>query len=235
MCGKICVPLVGATLDELWAEVSALSGKPIDLIEWRADCFAYPEHVLELLPLLHDMAAGLPILFTYRQPSEGGRGKPLDSEDYEKLLTAAIQSNLIAMVDIEFSTLRKDHKNTDKNLLNIAKHHGVKTILSYHMPRIFRDGDMMQQIFHMMKTQGADIVKIVTPATSRVDGLIMLNLAAFARKHCPEQPFICLATGKHGTITRRRALSLGAPFTFAAGKNPSAPGQLSIDEVSALC
>ncbi|VFS65901.1 3-dehydroquinate dehydratase [Raoultella terrigena] len=74
---RICVPLMGQTLDELKARARALVEVDADIIEWRADGFAQvgrTEQVLLALAEVRQILADTPLLFTFRSQKEGRRG-----------------------------------------------------------------------------------------------------------------------------------------------------------------
>lgn len=46
---KICVPIVGITLEDIISEAKSLKGMPVDVVEWRADWFenVFEDHAAE--------------------------------------------------------------------------------------------------------------------------------------------------------------------------------------------
>lgn len=73
---RICVPLMGQTLDELKARARTLVEVDADIIEWRADGFAQvgkSEQVLLALAEVRRILADTPLLFTFRSQRRAAR------------------------------------------------------------------------------------------------------------------------------------------------------------------
>ena len=74
---KICVPIVGASREEILDEARAVIELPADIVEWRIDHYEdvfdrgrFAETLGELRAVLGDM----PLLVTFRSLAEGGFG-----------------------------------------------------------------------------------------------------------------------------------------------------------------
>lgn len=81
---KICVPLVGKTLEQLKEEAAFLPSIRPDLAEWRADFFEDVEDIDKVKEVLADIRAilkDIPLIFTFRSAEEGGE-KEVSKEFY---------------------------------------------------------------------------------------------------------------------------------------------------------
>lgn len=141
------------------------------------------------------------------------------------LLGAAIESGA-AYVDIEVEL-----PNEQKQLLaSKAKAAGCKVIVSYHNYSSTPNLQSLQEIMELMVSDGADILKVATMATSIADSARILSLYEKTPK-----PLVAIAMGEKGRITRVANLFLGAPFSLASQSNaPTAAGQLSAPEMQLM-
>ena len=67
---KICVPIVGKTLEEIKAEAKSVKEAEADMVEWRADWFldvSDSEKVIGVLKNLREILGETPLLFTFRR------------------------------------------------------------------------------------------------------------------------------------------------------------------------
>jgi 3-dehydroquinate dehydratase/shikimate dehydrogenase len=103
---------------------------------------------------------------------------------------------------------------------------GFRTIRSFHD---FASTPASQDIVRMLSDGDQEISKGAFMASS-FDDLHQIYLASreLGRKH------VILGMGDTGTVTRIRQRILGNEFTFGYVGSPTAPGQLSADELSAL-
>ena len=103
---------------------------------------------------------------------------------------------------------------------------GFRTIRSFHD---FASTPASQDIVRMLSDGDQEISKGAFMASS-FDDLHRIYLASkeLGRKH------VILGMGDTGTVTRIRQRILGNEFTFGYVGSPTAPGQLSADELSAL-
>jgi 3-dehydroquinate dehydratase type I len=82
-----------------------------------------------------------------------------------------------------------------------------------------------------MTCLGADVIKIVTFATSWKDNLLLLSLIPFAKER--KQEIVAFCMGEKGKMSRVFAPWMGAAWTYAPLRRDrsSAPGQLTVWEV----
>lgn len=232
---KICVPLVSENLEDLEKECEGLKGLPFDMVEWRVDHFMNQENFQATEDLekgYRAIRAALPdtvLLTTVRTKSQGGAHK-IPGGEYLSLLSLIIDSRFADLVDVEFG-----HEPLDtKVLLSQAKKKGMPTLMSYHKWRRPMTEMEMVDVLENMKAFKTDILKLAIMPRDTVDVAAVMNAAARVGALFPETPIIGIAMGGIGKVTRVSGNSLGAPITYAAGKEASAPGQLTCQEADAV-
>lgn len=226
---KICIPVVSQTDDEIYSELQLLNSMDFDLIEFRADFYKNLENLSDLKNLLIEMRTifNKPILFTIRTKNEGGN-IDLSWEQYKNLLTCAIESNCIDLVDIQFYI----PENTLSDIVSLAKQKNIKIILSNHD---FTKTPSQNEIIHRltkMYLYGADISKIAVMPNCEEDILSILQASLYMKKQ--DKPFIAISMGKIGCITRICGELFGSCMTFASSKKSSAPGQINVDDMKKI-
>jgi len=77
----------------------------------------------------------------------------------------------------------------------------------------------------------ADIVKIAVMPKDTDDVLRLLSVTSEFCRENPDTPIISMSMGKLGMISRICGETFGSCVTFAANKESSAPGQMSMNEV----
>lgn len=229
---KICIPIVGITEQDIFQQINQINKNDVDLIEWRCDwyehCFDVPK-VLQTLSAIKDNAEQMPILFTFRTAKEGGQ-KEISQKEYKTLLLAVIECEKADMIDIELFT-----DDTVLNfLLQKAKQHSVKTIVSNHnFEKTPQESEIVSRLCTMQKL-GADITKIAVMPQNKKDVLILL--CATEQMHCQyaDRPFVTMSMGGMGSISRIVGEIFGSAITFGAVQKSSAPGQIEIKKLKQL-
>jgi len=144
-----------------------------------------------------------------------------------KLLKAAIDEGA-DYVDVEFDAT----KEVKPELIEYAKTHNCKVIISYHNFTDTPDKTELYAIIDSSFIEGADIVKIATTAQCESDCAKILSIY----EHYPSNNLVALAMGETGKITRVANLFLGSPFTFASisEEQKTASGQLTVSEINII-
>lgn len=226
---KICVPLIAKDKEELQSELNALKDVYYDLIEWRIDHYEKVEEEAELLAALELIRKQLPdciLLVTFRTIYEGGNKI---TERYTEIYRLLIESQLIDLVDVEFS--RGDDLFTE--ILKLAHHHHVGVIASYHDFSQTPSKKEMMVCFEKMKALRADIFKLAVMPKSIEDVLALLEITYKANERFT-QPIITMSMSKLGFITRAAGELFGSAVTFGSGQQASAPGQISASQLHQL-
>ena len=117
----------------------------------------------------------------------------------------------------------------------LLRSRGTRLILSFHDYQMTPGTDALAKVYREAVRAGADIVKIVTTASSTEDALRVLDLyrmqrnGSLGRKRVPLTAF---AMGDEGRFSRLEAYRLGAPFVYCAlrKKYIVAPGMFTMEE-----
>ena len=220
--GKICVSIAGVDAAAVHNEVQLVLGK-VDVVEIRLDGMAEPE-VAKCCALLRK-----PLLFTNRPVWEGG-GFAGFEDDRMSPLFDAVELHA-AYVDFE---LRADPMLRSR-LLKAMESAPTRMILSWHDFKGTPSGTELAGILKQMMDSGAHIGKIVTTAHTLADVLQVLRLQE--RALAAGFPMSCFCMGEPGRISRFATLYLGGYMTYGAlsDAQTTAPGQLSVDRLHALC
>ncbi len=228
----ICVPLVSSDLESLEKECEALKDSPLDMVEWRVDYLMNKENFNATRDLdaawriIRKYFPGKPVLTTVRTKSQGGVHKTPGGE-YISLLSLIIASHWADILDVEYG-----HEMMDtKVLISQAKRQGLPVLMSYHkFKRALSEMEILD-VLENMRFFRPDIEKIaVMPEKPSHVSALMSAAARFGEKY-PDIPVVTIAMGPLGVITRIAGNNLGGALTFAAGREASAPGQLTVEEV----
>lgn len=226
---KIIVPLVGTTEEQIMQEAALVKELKPDVVEWRVDIY----EKVEDLTAVKDMIAKLRavyneelLLFTFRSHKEGGN-KEITDEFYVELNQAAISTEQIDLVDVE---LFNEEQNV-KAILAMAKEKGVYVIMSNH--DFFKTPAKEEIVSRLRKMQeyGADIPKIAVMPTSVEDVITLIDATNTMKSQYADRPIITMSMGGTGVISRLAGEVFGSAFTFGAGKEASAPGQIPVAEL----
>ena len=226
---KIIVPLVGKTEEDLLIEAAYVKELGPDAIEWRVDCFEHVENleaVKAVLAKLRFIFKQELLLFTFRSHTEGGN-KEISEDFYIQLNETAIRTKQIDLVDIELF----QQKETIKALVTAANENGVFVVMSNHD---FTKTPAKEEIITRlcsMQNLGAHILKMAVMPKSAGDVLTLLNATYTMKTEHTNRPLIMMAMAGTGLISRLAGEIFGSAFTFAAGKESSAPGQMPIEEL----
>lgn len=226
---KIIVPLVAKTEEGLLQEAQFVKGLHPDVVEWRVDLFDQVEDITavkEMLTKLRNIFLDELLLFTFRSHKEGGN-KEISDSFYVELNREAMLTKNIDLVDVEL--FNGEHIIDD--ILSVAKENNVFVIMSNHD---FHKTPAKEEIItrlHQMRDYGADILKIACMPNSFADVLTLMEATYEMKKLNVTRPMITMAMGGTGVISRLSGELFGSAFTFAAGEQTSAPGQIPVDEL----
>jgi 3-dehydroquinate dehydratase-1 len=226
---KICVPLVGRTLQELIDEAQYVKTLGADIVEWRVDYFEYVEDIAKVVYILSDIRrilAETPFIFTFRSRREGGE-KEISTEYYFELNKAIIKSRNVDFVDLELF----NEETILKTLVEQAHSNDIYVIISNH--DFIKTPSKDEIISRLIRGQdfGADIPKIAVMPSNALDVLTLLDATNTMFNQYPQRPLITMAMGDLGKISRISGEIFGSSITFAAAKKSSAPGQVHINEL----
>ena len=220
--GKICVSLAAKDAGSVHAKAGAVLDY-VDVVEVRLDAMDVPD-VARCCALFRS-----PLLFTNRPLWEGGGFSGFEDDRVEPLFTAVkLQA---AYVDFE---LRADPL-LRRQLLQAMAGGPTRMILSWHDFSATPAREDLANILRQMMDSGAHIGKMVTTAQDPGDVLRLFEVQEQARK----AGFLlsCFCMGEPGRISRLATLYLGGYMSYGSvsEEDATAPGQLSVDRLYALC
>lgn len=226
---KICVPIVGRTAEDIFAQAKNILDLAVDLVEWRVDwyedVFAI-DKVQKTAKGLRDILGDIPLLFTFRTSKEGGE-KEISAEDYAALNIMAAQSGCVDLVDVEIFT----GDEVVRKIIEKAHESGVKVIASNHDFFQTPEKDEIVRRLRFMQESGADIPKIAVMPTCRQDVLTLLSATLEMTEKYADRPIITMSMAGTGVVSRLTGETFGSAVTFGAASKASAPGQIGVQEL----
>ncbi len=226
---NIAVPVTGRNEKEILSGVGDAK-KCGDLIELRIDAFKGVHDACLTRNLLSEVRSScdVPVLFTLRTAREGGE-ICCNDEMYETILTGAIESGFIDLIDIEAA-----FGPVAERLLSKARRHNVRTVLSQHDFERTPATEEICAAFARMEKMGADVAKGAYMPCRGEDVDKVLAASNSIRRNL-QIPFILISMGEKGQLTRIYAESVGSCVTFAAADGKaSAPGQIDAGKMRDL-
>lgn len=127
---KVCISIKEKTEEEIRCNLLKLDINKIDLIEWRVDYYDdYDsiDKVLDTLIMIKNNIGNTPLLFTFKNKSQGGL-KDISIQYYIKLIKSVANINFIDIVNLELS---KDYGVTNI-LTEFLYNKNIKVILPKH-------------------------------------------------------------------------------------------------------
>ncbi|GIN65702.1 type I 3-dehydroquinate dehydratase [Bacillus sonorensis] len=229
---KICVPLVGKTLEQLKEEAAFLPSIRPDLAEWRADFFEDVEDIDKVKEVLADIRAilkDIPLIFTFRSAEEGGE-KEVSKEFYFSLNHAVAETGQADVIDVELF----NEEQEVRRLVETAHMHRVFVIMSNHD---FEKTPPVEEIIaRLRKAQelGADLPKIAVMPETPADVLTLLEATHTMNERYAERPIITMSMAGTGVISRLAGEVFGSAMTFGVAEKASAPGQIAAAELKQI-
>lgn len=224
---RICVPVIAHTYEELSCSLEQACSSNPDLLEFRADF--YFEDETPALKAIRSAAGSRPVLYTIRTREEGGEIAISDEAYMERCLAAA---QYVDLVDVQLGRLHAGADNTSagrlhSDLVARLQKAGVKVILSWHDFTRTPSREEMVNIMRRMQQEGGDISKIAVMPQNRTDVLNLMAASVEMAEKKADRPFITMAMGNLGRVTRAAAAFTGSCVSFGTAGMMSAPGQIS--------
>nr|WP_295971383.1 type I 3-dehydroquinate dehydratase [uncultured Bacillus sp.] len=226
---KIIVSIVGKTNDDILQEAKLVKSLNPDVVEWRADAYEQVEDiqaVKEMIVQLRKIFMEELFLFTFRSHKEGGN-KEISDEYYFTLNKTAIMTKNLDLIDVELFNEEK----ILRDMVAIAKEYGVYVIMSNHD---FGKTPAKEEIIarlRKMQEYGADIPKIAVMPVTVDDVITLLDATNTMKTKYANRPIITMSMGGTGLISRLAGEVFGSAFTFGAGREASAPGQIPVKDL----
>jgi len=229
---KIIAPIVGETQEKILGSAREISGRKVDVVEWRADFYGDAgdsAKVVRTLEKLRAVLGRIPVLFTYRSAREGGRGT-MPAEGYTALNLAAAASGEADIVDVEIMS------GDEVVAENIANIHGKGAIVigSYHD---FEKTPSEQEIIgklRRMQEAGADILKIAVMPRRKEDVITLISATEKMYEEYAERPLVTMSMSGLGVASRLFGECFGSSMTFGAVGETSAPGQIPVEQLGTV-
>jgi len=204
------------------SELDALvAASDADLVELRADLFddARPTTIVAALERLR--AAGRPVILTVRAAAEGGRALPdaLRREIYTAGLAYA------DAIDVEIASTA-----LASELVPRAHAAGRTVVLSSHATEGTPPAEALLPLVDRATAMGADVTKLAATARDVEDVRTMLAVTLAAR----DRGVVTVSMGPAGTLGRVLLPAAGSLFAYGHVGSPTASGQLTVIELSAL-
>lgn len=228
---KICLPIVGNTIEEIHSQAEIIMQNPVDIVEWRADFFAHTTDssaVNEAILAIRRIICDTPLLYTIRTAREGGKSS-LSFEQYAALIQQASQNPLIDAVDVEILSGSKDDV---ANLISTTKQTAIVIASSHDFTRTPAKEELIERLCYMDACR-ADVCKLAVMPQSAEDVLTLLAATSKARELI-NRPIITMSMGKLGLISRLCGEVFGSALTFGCAGQASAPGQIDAKELKAV-
>lgn len=222
---KICVTITSITDYEILNDLENLKYYDFDLIELRVDYYENVEDINKVIELLNKVkiASDKPVLFTFRTKNEGGMHE-MSEEKYFLLNKNVVESGLVDLIDIELFSNEESIKDT----ISLAKSKDVKVIMSNHEFSITPSKEEIVSRLVKMQEYDADITKIVVMPNCDEDVLTLMSACLEMKKKKADRPFITIAMGSLGIVTRLTGQLLGSCLTFTTLSKSSAIGQINV-------
>ncbi|MDO5378067.1 MAG: type I 3-dehydroquinate dehydratase [Clostridia bacterium] len=219
---KICVPVMGTTPEELRAAARRARLAGADLIELRIDSLSPMPEAEEAAAACRAVreASGLPLIFTLRTARDGGAGDA-DAAAYEALLAETARGGACDAVDVELSA----GEAAFARIARAAHEAGVIVVGSSHAFGRIADARLAGNWLSRQARLGADVLKAAVMAHSRTEALALCLHMARAGE-AEGRPYIAIAMGPCGVISRAACEAVGSCLTFGTAGEASAPGQM---------
>ncbi|MFI5253571.1 MAG: type I 3-dehydroquinate dehydratase [Bacteroidota bacterium] len=211
---KICLSIAPTSLQAARDEIEHPHSYA-DLIEIRVDGLSN----INMAELLRRPRA--PVIITNRISEEGGKFRGNAREEFEILSQAA--KNGAEYIDIEW---KWGKSFIDRLRLEIKS---CKLIISHH--NMEKTPQNLKTIYNNIKKTKPDIIKIAARARTISDNIKFFDLLSLARKDKRQLSALCM--GEYGQISRILSGMFGSAIIYASkdDSTPTAPGQISIDEL----
>ena len=230
--GFICVSIPLENMNTISDKIIKAKEQGAEIVEIRLDYFPkiLETDPLTLKPLLE--CCDIPIIFTLRSASEGGKNSLKEAVRIEYI------KSLIELKPQYIDLEARLPPDILKTLYRLAIQNSVKVIYSSHdferTPNIVNAQTLIYQI--IKKCEGLEeennpnaIIKVVFTAKGGQDNLVAVQLVRWLRRM--DRNIICFCMGEKGVYSRLESLKAGAYLTFASMDKATAPGQLNINDL----
>ncbi|MCJ1310288.1 3-dehydroquinate dehydratase (3-dehydroquinase) [Agyrium rufum] len=215
---------VTRSIDEISMGCDAIELRVDLLLEWNSRNKRLPscDYVAQQVQLLQDLT-DLPIIFTIRTVSQGGRFPDKAIQEALKIYQLALRM-CVEFLDLEIQL-------PNNILRTIAKSKGqTKIITSHHDPKgslSWSNGSWVP--YYNKALQYGDIIKLVGVAKTQKDNIDLAQFKAWAAG-AHNSPLIAINMGTEGQLSRIQN-HFFTPVSHPALPTKAAPGQISASEI----
>ena len=211
--GKICVPVTGATVEEMIENVDR-AAMFADVIELRIDSLN-PEEIAPFFERLREFPklGDLSILITFRSKEQGGY-RQLSKEERDDFWSSGY--DLLGAADLEEDVIEDSFSWLWE--YRVCSHHDFNGV-----------PDNLPAIYETLVAADAQIIKIALNVKDITDALPLWDLLTRAKRGS----LVPIAMGEAGKWTRIMGPAFGAPLTYGSldtGKE-TAPGQITAKDL----
>ena len=227
-----CVPLISRTTEALKADAVETCAAGPDLLEWRSDFMEQlsdPAAMAEAAKVLREVAGDIPVIFTPRNPAEGGQ-QPLTDEQKKAVIEAVSATGCIDLVDLELAY----PDAFIQEIRDICHQNNVQLILSNHNFSCLPSLEEVTEKLQRMEAVGADINKLAYKPQNFHEVAAFCKMICDAKETWMKNPVINSLMGDVGAVTRFGGGSLGSDMCFVSVTGISGPGQMHIDDYRIL-
>jgi 3-dehydroquinate dehydratase-1 len=222
---KVVVPIVGGSQKEILEDTRSCMFSAPEIIEWRVDFYdklLSIDDLQETLNLLRLIIGDIPLIFTIRTEEEGGNIH-ISNSKYAELLKFAAGTKQVDIIDVELFKVEKID-----NIVNDLHSLGTLVILSNHdFEKTPSTNELINRLC-CMQDLNADICKIAVMPRTTIDVLILLSATNEMKIKYAKKPFVTMAMGGMGSISRITGEIFGSSLTFGNAGKSSAPGQITV-------
>ena len=226
---KICVPITGKTVEEIFKQAKEIAPLLVEVVEWRVDYTGFvhdKDTILLVLEGLRKQLQNKILLFTFRTKKEGGE-QELSEEEYFNLNKFAAETKLVDLIDLEL--LSSDDKL--EFYMNEIHKSGCKVIVSNHdFQKTPEESEIVRRLSRMEQA-GGDILKIAVMPQSPQDVVTLLSATCKASQLLV-QPVVTMSMSKLGAVSRITGEVFGSALTFGTVGEASAPGQIPVKQLT---
>ncbi|MFV0363934.1 MAG: type I 3-dehydroquinate dehydratase [Suipraeoptans sp.] len=226
----ICAPIVSTNENDILESAKNIVDSKAEIAELRVDFYEEcdsPVAVSRLLYKLRDVLGDMPLIFTFRTRTEGGN-KDVTHDEYVKTVYAAVASNCIDIVDIEWELV----KNNVTELLNAAHCMQVAVILSNHDFNKTPETEDIIKLLEDMHLQGADICKVAFMPQDKSDVEALRRAVLIVDAKYDNVTLVAISMGELGRLSRTNPKEFVSSITFGVVGKASAPGQIDVNELA---
>ena len=185
--------------------------------------------IVGVLEKLRKILKNIPIIFTIKRNTSDGEAD-ITEEKYVEIYKEVCATKLVDFIDIEDS-IGKDNM---EDIIEFAKDMGTYVITTNHNLDHTPSKAECIATAKELEDMGADIIKIITKPSSKLDVVELLETTIIIAEHIANVPICTISIGEKGGLSRICGEFFGSCMTYGVNRKKSAPGQPNIEDLSNL-